>query len=231
MNPLTKTLHNNISYYFPFLIFLVMATLMVFLTEKGDTLLWLNDRHTVLGDIFFRNATKLGEEAGFIGVMLILLFVKVRYAYFVPILGFLTILVTFSLKEIFGHNRPSIHFRDLGVYEALHKVDLVPVLQGTYSFPSGHTMGAFAIFTYLALSIKSKILKLVLLLIAIAAGFSRIYLIQHFLQDVVFGALIGVVLGTGVFLLQERVMGEKGGNSNYSIQRILKNRRMQRNKV
>ena len=62
------------------------------------------------------------------------------------------------------------------------------------SFPSGHTMSAFGLSSLLALMAgpKSRKRVLVLALLAIAVGLSRIFLVQHFLVDVLAGALLGM---------------------------------------
>jgi membrane-associated phospholipid phosphatase len=68
---------------------------------------------------------------------------------------------------------------------------------GWDSFPSGHTTSVFALATVLALNINKKSWGLLFLIMAIITGYSRIYLGQHFLQDV----LAGAVLGTGIGVL------------------------------
>ena len=66
---------------------------------------------------------------------------------------------------------------------------------GTSSFPSGHATSAFATAGVLALFFKDKWVHILLLLLAVQVGFSRIYLAQHFLTDVLAGSLIGVAGG------------------------------------
>ncbi len=62
-----------------------------------------------------------------------------------------------------------------------------------FSFPSGHTMTAFAVALPLALFYPT--LSLGLLFCALSIAMSRILLGMHFLSDVVAGALIGAGLG------------------------------------
>jgi undecaprenyl-diphosphatase len=62
-----------------------------------------------------------------------------------------------------------------------------------FSFPSGHTMTAFAIATSLSLFYPS--LTAGLFFCAVSIGISRILLGMHFLSDVIAGAAIGVGLG------------------------------------
>jgi undecaprenyl-diphosphatase len=64
-----------------------------------------------------------------------------------------------------------------------------------FSFPSGHTITAFAVSIPLALAYPP--LMAGLLFCAVSIAVSRILLGMHFLSDVVAGALIGTTLGYG----------------------------------
>jgi undecaprenyl-diphosphatase len=70
-----------------------------------------------------------------------------------------------------------------------------------FSFPSGHTMTAFAVA--IPLSLFYPTLSIGLLFCALSIAMSRILLGMHFLSDVVAGALIGAGLGyLGYFAFQ-----------------------------
>jgi undecaprenyl-diphosphatase len=70
-----------------------------------------------------------------------------------------------------------------------------------FSFPSGHTMTAFAVA--IPLSLFYPTLSIGLLFCALSIATSRIVLGMHFLSDVVAGALIGTGLGyLGYFAFQ-----------------------------
>ncbi len=72
------------------------------------------------------------------------------------------------------------------------------------SFPSGHSTTAFAIALFLTLTVKNKYWSPVFLLLAILAGYSRLYVAQHFFADVVMGSVIGVFVGLITYVLLER---------------------------
>jgi membrane-associated phospholipid phosphatase len=59
------------------------------------------------------------------------------------------------------------------------------------SFPSGHTMAAFGLYAALAFYAKKWYQAFGLFFLALLVGYSRIYLSQHFLVDVIFGAMLG----------------------------------------
>lgn len=68
-----------------------------------------------------------------------------------------------------------------------------------YSFPSGHSLNAFAIGSVLALSFPP--LAAPLLLVAASVAASRVVLGRHFLSDVLAGSALGALIGGSVFLV------------------------------
>jgi len=68
-----------------------------------------------------------------------------------------------------------------------------------FSFPSGHSITAFAVTCSVGLFYPS--LFELLLFFAISIAISRIFLGMHFLSDVVAGSLLGTLLGFGSFCL------------------------------
>jgi membrane-associated phospholipid phosphatase len=63
------------------------------------------------------------------------------------------------------------------------------------SFISGHTTIAFALATILILQAKNSKLQLPLLFAALLLGYSRMYLGQHSLLDILIGAVVGTISG------------------------------------
>ena len=95
-----------------------------------------------------------------------------------------SILLFQSLKRLTGRRRPC-------EIEPHCWATLLPPDQ--FSFPSGHTMTAFAVAIPLMLFYPT--LTIGLLFCALSIAMSRILLGMHFLSDVVAGALIGTGLG------------------------------------
>lgn len=185
-----------------YLALLLAGLYLVMVQEKGDAVIWMNAHHTHALDGFFGFWTTMGEEWPFILAAVGLLFYQVRQMIFIPLLGLLVTMLSFILKISFAHPRPARYFSDQGIYEQLNKVEFIPIAQGFTSFPSGHTMAAFALFTYLALLVRPAWLKIVFLISAVLVGVSRMYLLQHFLQDVCLGSICGVAIAFLVYLLQ-----------------------------
>jgi membrane-associated phospholipid phosphatase len=80
------------------------------------------------------------------------------------------------------------------VLEKFHLVFTEGVKVNQYnSFPSGHTSAAFAMALAIAFWYNDSKLSIFMVFLAIFVGLSRIYLQQHFVEDVMGGAVIGLV--------------------------------------
>jgi membrane-associated phospholipid phosphatase len=178
------------------LYFITTLTISIF-WDKGTFLLWLNDKHNVYGDVFFKYITHLGD--GLIYLFIAIVFVTYRY-YNVILLAIIvvlqTIIVTIGKRLIFDFPRPRAFFENSE--EIFNMVDGVSV-HTAHSFPSGHTASAFAVATLLICLTKNKLIQVMLMLAAILVGISRIYLLQHFLMDTVAGAFIGMFSAAAVW--------------------------------
>lgn len=62
------------------------------------------------------------------------------------------------------------------------------------SFPSGHTVGAFALAGVLVFSARSRTLRVVAFLLAAGVGLSRILAFRHWTSDVTASAAIGLLI-------------------------------------
>ena len=73
----------------------------------------------------------------------------------------------------------------------------VPLMKGrdnySNSFPSGHTSTAFTFALLLAFLVRRRFAIYVFPLLAFLVGYSRVYLAQHFVTDVVAGTIIGII--------------------------------------
>jgi undecaprenyl-diphosphatase len=101
-----------------------------------------------------------------------------------------TIFLFLRLKRLTGRKRPC-HI------EPHCWATLLPPDQ--FSFPSGHTMTAFAVATCLSVFYPS--LTAGLFFCAVSIAISRVILGMHFLSDVLAGAAIGVLAGFGSVLI------------------------------
>jgi len=196
-NSLYSLLHTHRWFFVPFLLFLATTAILLAIYPTGHWVLYFSERRSPFWDQFFMIGTRFGEEWAFIGVLLIsLLWINYRHSLSIPILGIVVTSVSALTKKAYHHPRPLRYFREQGLEEQLNLVSGFHVNSGMTSFPSGHTMAAFALFTFFALNARhKKFVGLGLFLLALMVGISRIYLTQHFLKDIFWGSVLGLVLG------------------------------------
>ena len=200
-------LRENVWFFSCFLLSLLVGAIALLNINHGDLLLLCSDHRSYTGDGFFYWFTKVGEEVAYLTTFFFLLFVQYRYAIWVPLIGIIVTAVAFGLKSFFRHPRPMAYFKDLGTFDQINLIEGVVMRGGPTSFPSGHTMSAFALYGFISFCLAQKRGVAVLLYaIAFLVGFSRIYLAQHFLEDVYLGAILGVLLAIGFYWLQDRTL-------------------------
>ncbi len=128
-----------------------------------------------------------------VGMLALIYFVKNKKLFikWACIYGAVTSIIISGLKYYFDAPRPLMLLPG-----RLHIVTWMSQAF-EYSFPSGHTTGAFSAASFLIVyfGIQNKQVQLVAFLAAAACGISRIYLAQHFPIDVAIGAFLGLVLG------------------------------------
>jgi hypothetical protein len=90
---------------------------------------------------------------------------------------------------------------DPAQYTVLNGLAETPV-QNDYSFPSGHSMMISSASVYLAKFLRMRHKWLMIIPIFLVA-FSRLYLGKHYLSDVLFGIIVGALLGYAMFRLWE----------------------------
>jgi membrane-associated phospholipid phosphatase len=192
MQKMLSIVSKNIILFAGYFIILVASIGFLLLLGKIDSHLLLTSFHSQFLDWFMRIVSWMGDGIFMIIVGLILLFKKLRYG-LILLCSFLTsaILAQFFKRVVFpGFRRPVAWFRDQGI--EIHRIFGVEH-HSAFSFPSGHTTTAFALFFGLAFFVKNKFLKIFFLFMAALTGYSRIFLSQHFLEDVIAGSVLGVL--------------------------------------
>ena len=182
---------SNPFYFIGLLLVLTAGLSVLLLFGKAASFLFLNSYHSVWLNIFFINYTFVGDG------IFALLIIGLYYFFVRKSRDALALLYAFVLsgigaqviKNIFHTPRPKLFFPQ-GQYSLF--IDHV-TLSGNTSFPSGHTATAFAIATVFIILLKDKRWQLPILIAAVFVAYSRIYLGQHFLVDVLAGALVGTI--------------------------------------
>ncbi|MEO8108737.1 MAG: phosphatase PAP2 family protein [Ginsengibacter sp.] len=188
------TLHElfkqNRLFFLVFLFFFVVAIFILVTYSKEDGFYLMNTWHVPFFTYVFIYATYLGD--GFFCVLVGLLFFmfKKRSLGAMVIATYaLSGIIAQVLKYFVVEARPAVLLKDSTYPYFINDV----TLHNLHAFPSGHTASAFALAATLSFAAKNKNSSLLFLAGAILVGYSRIYLAQHFMDDVLAGAVIGVM--------------------------------------
>jgi membrane-associated phospholipid phosphatase len=150
---------------------------------------------------FFKWITLLGD-----GWILLLVFISLLAYYFQSktsmsrdnLMNFLfsslfMILVVTLMKNVFFYAFP----RPIKYFEIELSQSLLAIYDMNFhqirSFPSGHTATISVVGFYLMRFFKSEIIRRALFLVILVGGFSRIFLFQHFVTDVLAGLGLGLI--------------------------------------
>ena len=170
-------------------LFIVLTILVVLgLTKEFDEVVYAMVRslESHFFDKYFIYITKMGNETTIIGlVIVLLLLLKNKERMLVIMSTVLSVISNQIIKHIVRRPRPDV---------------LKLIKQGGYSFPSGHSMISVAVYgllMYFVLTkIKNKYLKygisILLGILIISIGISRIYVGVHYVSDVLSGFILAI---------------------------------------
>lgn len=171
--------------------FLIIGGAVLLIYSKEESFFLVNSYYTPAADFFFKGITNLGDGILFALIALVLALYRYRFA----ILGLIIFLGSSLLAQVLKLTFFDDVLRPVGHFAK--EVDIHFVAGVTRhvknSFPSGHTTTVFALAIFLVLVFKMRRSAWLMAILAILAGYSRVYLAVHFPVDVYFGSLIGVL--------------------------------------
>jgi membrane-associated phospholipid phosphatase len=171
---------------------LLLVCLTIKLFYSRETIYFtVNNFHSDLTDYIAPYITDLGEGWTIIFISAVWALFNFRGAFLLATSYGVTSIIAQILKPIFHAPRPELYFA--GQLSRIHFVKGVDMLRYN-SFPSGHTVTAFSAAVVATYLVKNKSWGYVFLLIAILVGFSRMYLSEHFFEDVTAGSIFGVFI-------------------------------------
>ena len=181
-------------YSIPAVLFIMCCGLFLsFYTDKVAAQLALHHAwYSPSGYWWMSVVTSLGE-AHLFAIVIIAVALQKRYLMAIEFLsaGIVSSIVVQSLKRLVFAPSPRpmavIKWSDTLLPEGLE----VPL---QFAFPSGHTTTAFVFFTLLALHFKKISVQILAAIAVIGVGLSRVYLMAHWIPDVMAGGVLGMIL-------------------------------------
>jgi membrane-associated phospholipid phosphatase len=167
--------------------------------------LLLNNNYGSFADASFAFITHLGEEAVWVILFIWVIFFRRQ---FLPLLVMALIISTILVQGLKNglpeQARPSKAIANMNLVHTVKGVNLHTI----NSFPSGHTTAAFTVCLIACLLIHKRWIIPVAFIYALAVGYSRIYLAQHFPKDVAGGMLIAVITACFSVALQQLIVNK-----------------------
>ena len=145
--------------------------------------------------------TELGGEMPFLIIALVVFWcVDKRRGYYVLSVGFLGTLTNQFMKLWFRVPRPWVLDPNFTILEQAREA------AAGYSFPSGHTQNAVGTFGALAITAKTRWIKVLSVVLAVLVPFSRMYVGVHTPADV----LVAAAMAVAFLMLLRPVIFRKG---------------------
>jgi len=167
-------------------------------------LLWLNSYHSPFFDQVMFTISGKYEWIPLYAILLGFIIRKYRWK---SLWILLAVIVLIALSDQIANLLKSgvKRFRPCKDPEIGYLVHLVNnYCRSSYGFVSGHAANTFALAIFISLLFSKKWVTVGLVSWAVLVSYSRIYLGVHYPGDVFCGALLGALLGWGMFALLKR---------------------------
>lgn len=193
-----KLIKNNSSFFVILLIFIISVGTIITIHSKNDAQLFANSFYNDFFDYFFYYMSQVIEEF-FAPIILlaVLLFRNIKSGIILLAAYLISGAVTQFLKLAIYYDamRPNALMPELRLipesFELHNRVN--------NSFPSGHTTAAFSMFLILTIFMKNKKWGYFFGLMAVGVAYARVYLSQHFFEDILLGAIIGTFVSLATY--------------------------------
>lgn len=217
MTAFRSIIFRNLFFFVPFLLFLIVAGAMLAMYPKPEIHLAINGFYWRTVDALMPWLTMVADGVTITIFILLMLAWNRRYAVATGVAVIVASGITQLLKHTiyYGEPRPKLFFESIPI-----PLRLVPNFENDLydTFPSGHTTAAFAFFVCATIAVQKNYLKALFFLVALLMGYTRIYLSQHFLSDVLGGAVIGTGVSLAVMTIVFHKKWVKLESANYELE-------------
>ena len=115
-----------------------------------------------------------------------------------------TLITNLVMKPLFARPRPYVYYADNPLFMSWYEFAGAHV-ESDKSFPSGHTTAAFELGIAMFLVLNKKY-SWIFPVCSVLVGLSRIYLMVHYVTDVLGGVLVGTFAGIMGYLIMKAIM-------------------------
>jgi len=183
-------------FFIPYLVVLAACLIIKLTCSREEIYFAVNSHNYAWAGAVAPYCTDLGNGWTTVALAAVLLLFNYGKSFVLAVTYAVTSIFAQIVKHIFDAPRPILYFKDQLAH--IHFVKGVYMLS-LHSFPSGHTVTAFSTAVVITYWCRNKFWGLPLLLLAMCVGYSRMYLSEHFFEDVTAGSAIGVIIT--VFLI------------------------------
>ena len=125
-----------------------------------------------------------------------------------------TLLTNLVMKPLFARPRPYVYYADNPLFMKWYEFAGAHI-ESDKSFPSGHTTAAFELGVSTFLVLRNKKFSWIFPVFSALVGLSRIYLMVHYVTDVLGGVLVGTFAGIMGFVIMNAIM-KKTANTKFA---------------
>ena len=180
----------NRLFFVVFLLFFLASVCVLLFLSKANGFYLLNTYHSNFLTTVFIWFTYFGDGLFCVATGILLFLFKKRFLSLMVLSSYaISGIIAQVLKFFIIEARPAVYLKGSSYQYFIDDV----TLHNLHAFPSGHAATAFALAAVLSFAAKNKNYSVLFLSAAILVGYSRIYLGQHFPDDVLAGAVIGLL--------------------------------------
>ena len=115
-----------------------------------------------------------------------------------------TLVTNLVMKPLFARPRPYVYYAENPLFMSWYEFAGAHI-ESDKSFPSGHTTAAFEIGVALFLVLNKKY-SWIFPIFSVLVGLSRIYLMVHYVTDVLGGVIVGTFAGIMGYVIMTAIM-------------------------
>ncbi|MFM6935832.1 MAG: phosphatase PAP2 family protein [Flavobacteriales bacterium] len=172
-------------------LFWLFALLIIIETDKLSLHVYFNSFSSSIGDFLMPIFTHIGDGLFLLFVALIVFIFKSKKMALILLIAFL---VSSGIVQFLKHVIFENHMRPMYVFQHVNNFHQIKDFHYHLfqSFPSGHSTSSFVLFTFFAIYFaKTWWTQILCFLGALFFAFTRVYLSQHYFEDLFAGAMIG----------------------------------------